>query len=183
MGVLLIPHWSFGCCYVVFIYIKNCFLVSCCASEEAKKNCKGAQVGQIIWSGQRDILHHRMSWPVYKLGYLLGNGVDLSLWTGSGINEGVISNCIVHHLIGFFSFPFITIVIYSYYNVLLCFPILNCSYINLKIFYFWVSSPVTEVGSVRGRSGSMVLNCQFSLNKQGDNSLSRFFWDLLNYYK
>lgn len=54
--------------------------VSCSANEEEhKRNWEGPYLGQVTQTNQRDIPHHRMPCPVYKLGGLPGRVADLGL--------------------------------------------------------------------------------------------------------
>lgn len=61
---------------------------------------------QVTQTGQRDILHHGILCPVYKLGELLRKGNDQGSGMGSDIGQQVMSNCIVHNLVfpGFYFF-------------------------------------------------------------------------------
>lgn len=105
-------------------------------------------MGWVTWIGKKDILHHSMLWPVYELGELPRRLANLGLGMCSGISQQVSAS-----LVGFFwfcflsfFFPFIVIIIIIviniivlvmilYYYILVCYPSLNCFYLNLQVLF------------------------------------------------
>lgn len=102
----------------------------------------------MTWTGQRDIPHHRMSYPVHKLEELRRRAVDYS-WDWPGITWRV---AVMHHFFAwlfasesfssFFSLcvPIFIIAFSSITTVLSLVQLLNSSYVNPQVLYFFLIS-------------------------------------------
>lgn len=82
--------------------------------------------------------------PVYELGELPRRLANLGLGMCSGISQQVSASLVVFFLVLFFVFLFpfychyyyyIVLVMIVYYYILVCYPSLNCFYLNLQVLF------------------------------------------------
>lgn len=86
---------------------------------------------------QRNIPHHRIPCPVYKLGGVTGKGSKSNFQDGLDIGQWGMSNSIVvHHLSSldflslFLSLLLLVLLLLYYYDDFTLFQLLNCLYLN-----------------------------------------------------
>lgn len=156
-----------GCCWAVS---QGLSIFPCSAREEVHRKLGWSTSRTADLSYHRNIPHHRIPYPVYKLGRLLGRGANCSLGMGWAlVSEGwaIILWCITCLFWVSLCLPLPFTISFVIILLLLWFYFVSITKLFISqpqssIFSF-VDSPLHPTGAGRGTSCA-VLCCQLGLN-------------------
>lgn len=129
--------------------------------------CEGLWPGELIQTDQKNIPHHRMSCPLYKMGKLTRMGQFLCRdWMGIG--QWLVNYCILHQLsLGFYfsrsCFHFSLLFNFLINQLLVCQPMVFTFFLVLPMSLWWcVGSKWT---SVDGHTAVLLMQYYFAYFK------------------